>query len=148
MRCAATVVSLLAVLTVFAPPVAAAGEPKLEGSYSVTGVNPDGTEYEGRVKIIRRGNTFLVSWMAPRVSDEGVEFVLTAGGVGIARGGMLAVSFYGQDATGVVLYQIEEHGERLTGEWVSVNDAGGARHVEILTRLPDATAPVAPPPAG
>ncbi len=47
MRCAATVVSLLAVLTVFAPSVAAAGEPKLEGSYSVTGVNPDGTEYRG-----------------------------------------------------------------------------------------------------
>ncbi len=100
------------------------------------------------MKIIRRGNTFLVSWMAPRVSDGAIEFVLMAGGVGIARGGMLAVSFYGQDATGVVLYQIEERGERLTGEWVSVNDAGGSRHVETLTRLPDATAPVAPPPAG
>ena len=145
MRFAVPVALLLTVLTVFAPPVAAA-EPKLDGIYTLTGLNPDGSEYRGLVKIISRGPSFLVSWMFPRASDATAVVGLRSVGVGIVKGGMFAVSYYGQDATGVALYHIEEGGQRLTGEWVSASDNSGAVHSETLTKLPAATAPVSPPP--
>lgn len=146
MRFAVPVAVLLTVLTVFAPPVAAAGETTLDGIYTLTGLNPDGSEYRGLVKIISRGPSFLVSWMFPRASDETVVVGLRSVGVGIASGGMFAVSYYGQDATGVALYHIEEGGQRLTGEWVSASDNSGTVHSEIMTKLPAAPAPVSPPP--
>ena len=147
MRFAVPVAVLLTVLTVFAPPVAAAGEPKLDGVYILTGLNPDGSEYRGLVKIMSRGPSFLVSWMFPRVSDETVVVGLRSVGVGIVKGGMFAVSYYGQDATGVALYQIEEGGQRLTGEWVAASDNSGAVHSETLTKLPapPVTVSVSPP---
>ena len=145
MRFAMSVALLLTVLTVVAPPAAAAGEPKLDGMYTLTGLNPDGSEYRGLVKIMSRGQSFLVSWMFPRVSDETVVVALRSVGVGIANGGMLAVSYYGQDVTGVALYHIEDGGQRLTGEWVSASDSGGTLHTETLTKLP--AVPVSQPPA-
>ena len=145
MRFAARFAVLLVVL-VSLPQPAAAGEPRLEGMYSLTGLNPDGTEYRGLVKIVSRGESFLVSWMFPRVSGETVVATITSAGVGIAKGETLAVSYYGQDATGVALYRIEEGGRRLTGEWVSANDQSGAVHSETLTKLPAAPASLSPAP--
>jgi hypothetical protein len=72
--------------------------------------------------------------MFPEIADEGIVLVLKSAGVGIVGGGMLAVSYYGQDATGVVLYQIENGGERLTGRRAAAN--GGKVSSETLTRLP------------
>ena len=138
---------LLLVLLVSLPQPAAAGEPQLDGMYSLTGLNPDGSEYQGFVKIVTRGESFLVSWLFPRVAGETIVATITAAGVGIARGGVLAVSYYGQDATGVVLYHIEEGGQRLTGAWASANDKSGAVHSETLTKLAAAPASVSPPPA-
>ena len=145
MRFAARFAWLLVLLAGF-PLAAAAGEPQLEGMYSLTGLNPDGSEYRGVVKIVRRGESFLVSWIFPRVSGETVVATITAVGVGLAKGETLAVSYYGQDAAGVVLYHIEEGGQRLTGEWVSANDASGAVQSETLTKLPAEPAPVSPGP--
>jgi hypothetical protein len=145
MRCAARFALLLLVLASFPQP-AAAGEPQLDGMYSLTGLNPDGSEYRGVVKIVSRGEGFLVSWIFPRVSGETVVATITSVGVGLVKGEMLAVSYYGQDATGVVLYRIEEGGQRLTGAWVSANDKSGTVHYETLRKLPAVLAP-APPPA-
>ena len=128
--------ALLLALLASVPQTTAAGERQLDGMYSLTGVNPDGSTYRGLVKIMSRGESFLVSWIFPRVSGETIVATITSGGVGIAKGEMLAVSYYGQDATGVILYRIEEGGQRLTGEWVSANDNSGAIHSETLTKLP------------
>ena len=90
MRFAVPVALLLTALTVFAPSVAAAGEPKLDGMYTLTGLNPDGSEYRGLVRIVSRGQSFLVSWMFPRASGETVVVGRRSVGVGIANGGMFA----------------------------------------------------------
>ena len=143
MRFAARFALLLLVLACLPRPVVA-GEPQLDGMYSLTGLNPDGSEYRGVVKIVSRGEGFLVSWIFPRVTGETVVATITSVGVGLVKGEMLAVSYYGQDATGVVLYRIEEGGQRLTGTWVSANDNSGTVHSETLTKLPTS---VTPPPA-
>lgn len=138
--------ALVLILLASLPQPAAAGEPQLDGMYALTGVNPDGSVYRGFVKIVSRGESVLVSWIFPRISGETVVATIMSVGVGVAKGEMVAVSYYGQDATGVVLYHIEAGGQRLTGEWVSAGDDSGAVHSETLTKLPAAPASVSPPP--
>lgn len=125
---------LMVAVAASAPPVAHGAEPVLEGMYTSEGVNPDGSAYRGVVKIVRRGESFLVHWLFPRDVDEEIVLVTQSAGVGVANGGMLAVSYYGQDLTGVVLYQIENGGQRLSGRRVSAN-GNGIVHAETLTRV-------------
>ena len=128
------VLAPLIALLVLPVALAHAAEPALEGMYTAHGVNPDGSEYRAVVKIVNKGESVHVAWMFPEVAGEETVLVLKSAGVGITGGGMLAVSYYGQDATGVALYRIENGGERLTGRRVSAN--GGTVHSETLTRLP------------
>jgi len=130
---------LLVVLIAAAAPFArAAGEPELEGMYAASGVNPDGNEYRGVVQIARHGDSLVLTWMfrdaAPDTTAE-VLLVPNAVGIGIANGGMLAVSYYGPRVAGIVLYRIEEDGHRLAGQWTVAGD-DGALHSETLTKLP------------
>jgi hypothetical protein len=138
-----------AAVLVLAPHVAQAAELVLEGTYAAQGSNPDGSEYHAVVTITRRGETFMVAWLFPHLAGEEIVLVLKSAGVGLMSGGMLAVSYYGQDATGVALYQIEGGGARLVGRWVAANGEG-APQVETLTRLAVPSAapvPHAPRPA-
>jgi hypothetical protein len=127
---------VLALVLLIASPVALtrAAEPALEGTYAAQGFNPDGSEYRGVVKITRHGDSVMVAWLFPRVVGEDEALVLRAAGVGVVHGGMLAVSYYGQDATGIALYQIENDGQRLSGRWVAANSEGEVQ-LETLTKL-------------
>ena len=118
----------------FAAPVAQAADPALEGLYTAQGFNPDGSEYRGVVKITRRGEGFIIAWLFPHLVGEEMLLVLQSAGVGLVSGGALAVSYYGQDATGLALYQIENGGQRLVGRWTSANGEGAAQY-ETLTKL-------------
>lgn len=120
-------------------PVAQAAEPALEGTYTAQGVNPDGSEYRGVVTITSRGEGFLVAWFFPHLVGEEIVLLLKSGGVALRSGGTLAVSYYGQDATGIALYEIENGGQRLIGRWASANGEGAVQ-TETLTRLPAPTA--------
>jgi hypothetical protein len=124
---------VLAFLVCGAPTVLGA-EPTLEGTYTATGLNPDGSEDHTVVRIARRGQSFLVAWLAPEQVDETTVLVVKSAGVGIASGTMLAVSYYGQDVTGVILYQIEDGGERLVGRRVAAEGDGTVRS-ETLTKV-------------
>ena len=137
-------VVLIMALAVCAPPMAQGAEPAIEGLYGAEGFNPDGSEYRGVVKIVRRGESYVVAWIFPAEGDGTIVFVPRSAGVGVVSGGALAVSYYGQDATGVVLYQIENSGQRLAGRWVSANGEGVV-HTETLTKLP---APAVAPDTG
>ena len=122
----------------------AAGEPELVGIYAADGVNPDGTQYHAIVQISRRGESFLVSWMFP-TDAEPIRLEPSSVGVGVASGGMLAVSYYTPQTSGVVVYRIEDEGKRLTGRWALVGDDGTV-HDETLTRLPEVSTPPLPDP--
>ena len=125
------VVALLA----FGVPLAFGAEPALEGTYTATGFDLDGSEYRRVVKIVPRGESYLVAWILPEKVGDVIRLVPKSAGVGIVRGGMLAVSFYGQDVTGVILYQIEDGGARLVGRWVAAEGDGIVR-TETLIRMP------------
>jgi hypothetical protein len=121
--------------------VARGAEPSLEGTYTAKGLNSDGSEYHAVVRIARRGESFLVAWLVPKAAnDESVVLVAKKAGVGVVSGSMLAVSYYGQDLTGVVLFQIEDGGARLVGRGVAA-EGNGAVQTETLTRVPKSPAP-------
>jgi hypothetical protein len=115
--------------------VPAAAEPAaLPGIYECHGVGADGREYRGAVVIEPDGNRFLLQWY---ISPE-----LTAVGLGIREGDVLAVSFFSTDAGGVVLYRID--GQRLVGHW-SAPLTNGQVFEETLTRMAKPAAPPVPP---
>jgi hypothetical protein len=93
----------------------------------------------------------MVAWFFPHLVGEEIVLVLKSGGVALRSGGTLAVSYYGQDATGIALYEIENGGQRLVGRWTSANGEGAVQ-TETLTRVPapravpDTNTPVAPAP--
>lgn len=144
------IVTMAAVLAGLAgAPVQAAGEVDLDGTYLSEGVNPDGSKYRGVVTISRNGDSFTVSWLTPRAEKDRVLLQRASVGVGILSRDMLSVSYYAPKASGIVVYQIEEQGQRLAGRWAVAGESG-AVHSEILTRLPDsaeipAIEPEAPP---
>lgn len=138
-------------LAVIAPSgglAARAGEdvPAVGGMYLSKGSNPDGSAYAGLVQIVAHGDSYLVSWIFPHSLEDAVVLVPTSVGVGIVSGEMLAVSYYGQKMSGVILYRIEEQGRRLAGRWVVAGD-GGEVYSETLTRLPSPEPGFANPPA-
>lgn len=118
-----------------APAAPSAPVTGLPGVYECQGVGADGRAYRGAVLIEPDGNRFVLQWyVGPK---------LTAIGLGIREGNMLAVSFVGPDAGGVVLYRID--GARLIGQWSAPVTAGQVFE-ETLTRVAD-TPPAAAPPA-
>lgn len=102
----------------------------LAGVYECQGTGADGRPYRGAVVIEPDGKRFVLQWY--------MAAELSAVGVGIREGDMLAVSFFGPESGGVVLYRI--NGQRLVGHW-SAPLANGQVFDETLTRMAD------PPPA-
>ena len=109
-----------------APSARMADLPDLAGTYSCDGVNPAGRPYRGVVEIVRMDDTFHLRWTFPQESDAAL-------GIGIISNGVLAVSYYGGAAAGVVVYKIEE-GNKLIGDWTIVGADGGVFH-ETLKRI-------------
>jgi hypothetical protein len=130
MRSAALLLGVLFLTSVnspVGPAAAAAAAPDasdLPGIYECQGTGADGKPYRGAVIIEPDGSRFVVRWI---IASE-----LTAVGVGVRDENMLAVSFFGPDSGGVVLYKID--GQRLIGHW-SAPLAAGQVFEETLTRL-------------
>jgi hypothetical protein len=107
----------------------------LAGVYEFQGMGADGRPYRGAVVIEPDGDRFLLQWF---ISRE-----LSAVGLGIREGNMLAVSFFSADAGGVILYRID--GQRLVGHW-SAPLTNGQVFEETLTRMADPPPAVVPSP--
>src|ERR1044072_7800141 len=139
MRSAALLLGVLLMMCV-GPLVGRAAEPSapdapdLPGIYECQGTGADGRPYRGAVIIEPDGGRFVVRWI---IASE-----LTAVGVGIREGNMLAVSFFGPDSGGVVLYRID--GQRLVGHW-SAPLAEGQVFEETLTRVANPPTPSSAP---
>ena len=113
-------------------------QPEIAGIYRCSGVNPDGSPYEGVAEIAKIDGTYRILWT---LSDQ--TSVL---GVGIFSGGVFAVSYFG-GAPAVAVYKLD--GEKLVGEW-TMGGKEGAVYAETLTKFAagekPAEAPRAHPP--
>ena len=94
------------------------------GIYACEGKNPDGSAYGGIVEILKVQDTYLVRWTLS--ADTRVV------GVGIFKGGVLAVSYFG-GSPALVVYSVTTDG-RLDGEW-TVGGAEGSVFSETLTKI-------------
>jgi len=101
---------------------ATGGSPgKVEGTYSVKGLNSDGTNYQGKLKIVKTGQTFQLEW-------DG--FGSPIKGVGIRVGDGLFVATGDKSPLGVVSYTID--GARAKGVWTLAGET--AVGTENLTK--------------
>jgi hypothetical protein len=148
-----SLLSLIVLMATAGVPAHAADTPDFTGMYIAQGTNPDDGEYGQIVRIMKHGDTFLVTWIVPQTSNGTVVVQVEAVGVGIVSGGALAVGYYTAQTIGVVVYRMEEGGERLIGQWTAVGGDGRV-HAEALTRLPrgdsepGTAAPADPAPSG
>jgi hypothetical protein len=86
----------------------AAEGPEIGGSYTCKGVNPDGQEYRGKVRITKQGDVYHLEWTIGQESHSGV---------GIREENTLAVSWATQGGpSGIVVYRIGKD-KRLVGKW-------------------------------
>ena len=115
-----TVIIGLGLLT--APPLMAADEANLVGTYKCEGSSGGGNTYKGTVEITRKGDTYHLKWSLS--ANEHYT------GIGILQGDVLAVSYYGT-MKGVVAYKVDD--DKLTGKWTTV-DGNGSVNAEVLTR--------------
>jgi hypothetical protein len=103
--------------------VAAENRVDLAGIYLCEGVNPDGTPYKGLVEITPTADAYQVRWTMSEQSTNGI---------GIFKGGVLAVSYFG-GTPGVAVYRVDKG--RLLGQW-TMGDSKGQLYSETLTKLP------------
>jgi hypothetical protein len=87
----------------------------IEGSYTGSGTNPDGTTYDCNVKIARKGDAYRVTWYFD--GQTGYE------GTGILKGKTFVVGFANPQGYGVVAYTVGVDGT-LDGTWTG---AGGTK---------------------
>jgi hypothetical protein len=100
----------------------AAEGPEIGGNYTCKGMNPDGKEYTGSVKITKQGDVYHLKWTIGQGSQSGV---------GIREENTLAVSWVGAGgASGVVVYKIGKD-KRLVGRWAV--QGGKDIYTETLT---------------
>jgi hypothetical protein len=86
----------------------------IEGSYGVTGTNPDGSAYEGSLSVARTGAVYSFHWETGQPYD----------GVGVVDGNHVAVGWGGESCGGVI-YRIGDDGS-LYGRWALMGtDAAG-----------------------
>lgn len=77
----------------------------LEGEYEITGKNPDGQEYKGKLSVKKEGLGYAFNWSAPDTLE----------GFGIQAGNLVAVGFGGKQCS-FVGYDIKPDGT-LDGKW-------------------------------
>jgi hypothetical protein len=96
------------------------------GNFDVSGKNPDGSEYHGRVSVQKSGEEHDVSIYKISWDIGGKQY----DGTGIGVGELIAVSYESGDETGLALYTPDK--ENWKGIWTH---AGGT-HIgaEFWTR--------------
>jgi len=98
------------------------GSPALEGRFSIARtVDADGRAYHaGYVEIVRRGDTYQMTWFTPARSDEGV---------GLRVGDVLVASYGSGFAPGIIAYCADEGLLTGVGTYGHVGPVGADRMV-------------------
>jgi hypothetical protein len=98
------------------------GSPALEGRYAIArSLDPDGRAYHaGYVEIVRRGDTYQMTWFTPARSYEGV---------GLRVGDVLVASYGNGFAPGIIAYCADEGLLTGVGTYGHVGTVGADRMV-------------------
>ena len=106
--------AVLALLAMLSPMAAAQSRDPFEGTFRITGVNPDGQgRYEGTLTLRPQGQVYEAYWSVGPGEFEGV---------GVVVGGNLSVGYWADDKswTGVVVYKVDGDGQTLSGVWAAL----------------------------
>jgi hypothetical protein len=125
---------VVAVAVIAAPAARSDEQPALAGLYLCEGTDPTGSQYRGFVEIAGHRSTLVLTWIFPESPESGAALRPSAVGVGIARGGSLAVSYFSGTMAGIIVYRIQQENRQLLGEWTVVGGDGSV-YSETLTRL-------------
>ena len=94
---------------------AAPAQAQRNGTYDVSGVNPDGTGYNGTLTLQQVG---LASWRtAWQIGQARIE------GYAMSAGPVFSIGFVVGERPGIAIYQVGENGS-LTGQWTLVGSNG------------------------
>lgn len=92
------------------------------GTFAVSGVNPNGTRYEGALVSTPEGGVYRVEW---RIGDAAFS------GIGLHDGRSFAVAYYG-GFTGVVSY-VETRPGVWEGRWAVLGETGTGTETLVRT---------------
>lgn len=85
------------------------------GLYDVTGTNPDGSAYEGRLVLNQVG---IVSWQVVwEVSGDRIE------GIGMSAGNVFSVTYQLGQRTGLGIFNVNADGF-MSGQWTVFGSSG------------------------
>ena len=110
MRIHATLVATMLTLAVASPSLAQT----VGGSYSVSGVNINGSTYTGTAQITAVGSTCHITWQTGSTSSAGVCMLANKA---------FAASYRLGDDNGLVIYELHPDGS-LHGWWTIVDKQG------------------------
>ncbi|MBY5445152.1 hypothetical protein HFO93_17030 [Rhizobium leguminosarum] len=107
------------------------------GSYKVAGTSEDGSEYQGTVKVLRNGETYIVDWMIGKNESIGTGLGAKFSGDRFEMGPAsdedtaISVGYVSKENFGIAMYF-----EQADGSWQGVWTYGGSEKVssEIWTR--------------
>lgn len=122
----AIVAQCFAVSLAFAAPLAAQEAKSITGVYACEGVSPDG-RYQAMLELVQHGDEVHARWTFP----EGLQVL----GIGLVRNGLLAISYAGPVAVGLVVYEVE-NGVISVGDWITPGSQGVYR--EWVLKVPHA----------
>jgi len=95
---------------------------ELEGEYSITGTNTDGSTYEGKLNILATGEAWSAQWLT-----GGGEVY----GSGMVADNVLVLGYGNEEGLGVAVYEIKA--SKLDGIWMFAEYAGMSRAGTIYT---------------
>ena len=118
------VAQCFAVSLAFAAPLAAQEAESVTGVYACEGVSPDG-RYRAMLELVQHGDEVHARSTFP----EGLQVI----GIGLVRNGVMAISYSGPVAVGLVVYEVE-NGAISVGDWITQGSQGVYR--EWVLKVP------------
>ena len=119
----------LAALVAASTALAVPAQAQRNGTYEVAGVNPDGSNYTGRMAVQQVG---LASWrVAWQIGDARFE------GYAMSSGPVFSIGFTFGERPGIAIYQVLADGA-MTGQWTLI----GTSAIGTETLTPRAETPL------
>ncbi len=102
------------------------------GSYTITGTNPDGSTYAGKMTVVIYGDGYRVT----QTFSDGTVYQ----GIGNDMGNYFTVAYQSGNVPTISIYKVTQP-RALEGFWQDYNDQKEGQETAVLATGPDFTAP-------